>query len=82
MQCNYTRMLLSSYMLFASGLAWAQSPYRMEGGVTDADTQQPVANTTVQVLITSEPDPSQKIREEMKMHWKDVLNDLADLAAS
>jgi len=56
-------ILLSSCMLCASSLAWAQSPYRMEGVVTDADTQQPVANTTVQVLITSERAPSQKIRK-------------------
>ncbi|MFC1758562.1 redoxin domain-containing protein [Planctomycetota bacterium] len=63
MQFTYTRTLLSSFMLLAGGFAFAESPYRMEGVVTDADTQQPVANTTVQVLITSEPDPSQKTRK-------------------
>lgn len=50
--------------LFAAcdGIA-AESPYRMEGIVADADTQEPVEGTTVQVLITSEPDPSQKVRK-------------------
>ncbi len=56
-------LLLSSWVLFAKGLALAQSPYRMEGIVTDADTQQPVANVTVQVLIESETDPALQIRK-------------------
>ena len=37
----------------------------MEGVVTDADTQKPVANTTVQVLITSESEASQRIRKSL-----------------
>ena len=62
---RYDRLLLvmSICMLVSNVPAWAQSPYRMEGVVTDADTQKPVANTTVQVLITSESEPSQRIRK-------------------
>lgn len=56
-------LVMSVCMLVSNGPASAQSPYRMEGVVTDADTQKPVANTTVQVLITSEWEPSQRIRK-------------------
>ena len=61
--CFYLLLLVSIYFQSADGVAWAKSPYRMEGVVTDSDTQEPVANTTVQVLITSESDPSKKIRK-------------------
>jgi thiol-disulfide isomerase/thioredoxin len=57
--------LASSLMLVAGGFASAQSPYRMEGVVTDADTKNPVANTTVQVLIASEWDPARRIRKSL-----------------
>lgn len=65
MRTAYFRLLLvvSICMVVSNGGVWAQSPYRMEGVVTDADTQKPVANTTVQVLITSESEPSQQIRK-------------------
>lgn len=65
MRTAYFRLLLvvSICMVVSNGGVWAQSPYRMEGVVTDADTQKPVANTTVQVLITSESEPSQRIRK-------------------
>jgi len=56
-------LVMSICMLVSDGPASAQSPYRMEGVVTDADTQKPVANATVQVLITSALEPSQQIRK-------------------
>jgi thiol-disulfide isomerase/thioredoxin len=67
MRFAYYRSLLvvSISMLISNGGAWAQSPYRMEGVVTDLDTQRPVAKTTVQVLITSATEPSQRIRKSL-----------------
>ncbi len=60
----HTRVLfVFSCTLLVSTFAEAQSPYRMEGIVTDADSQQPVASVTVQVLITSELDPALRIRK-------------------
>src|SRR5688500_12143030 len=63
--CFYLLLLVSIYLQSANCVAWAKSPYRMEGVVTDADAQEPVANTTVQVLITSESDPSKRIRKAL-----------------
>jgi thiol-disulfide isomerase/thioredoxin len=66
MRRHYPLLLVMSISTLVSNCsAWAQSPYRMEGVVTDADTQKPVADTTVQVLITSESEPSQRIRKSL-----------------
>jgi thiol-disulfide isomerase/thioredoxin len=56
---------LASIFVHSANGAWAKSPYAMEGVVTDADTQAPVANTTVQVLITSEPEVSKRVRKSV-----------------
>ena len=61
--CFHLLLLVSIYFQSADGITLAASPYRIEGVVTDAATKEPVANTTVQVLITSEPDPAKKIRK-------------------
>jgi thiol-disulfide isomerase/thioredoxin len=58
-------LLVPICMVVSNGRVWGQSPYRMEGEVTDADTQKPVPNTTVQVLISSESEPSQRIRKSL-----------------
>jgi thiol-disulfide isomerase/thioredoxin len=65
MRFAYYRSLLvvSIWLVVSDSGLWAQSPYRMEGVVMDADSQIPVANTTVQVLITSASEPSQRIRK-------------------
>jgi hypothetical protein len=60
---SYVLLLVAIYSQTTGYEASAKSAYRMEGVVTDADTQEPVANTTVQVLITSEPDPAKKTRK-------------------
>jgi hypothetical protein len=59
----YLFLLVPIYSQTTDYEASAKSAYRMEGVVTDSVTQEPVPNTTVQVLITSEPDPSKKIRK-------------------
>ncbi|MCG8649061.1 MAG: carboxypeptidase-like regulatory domain-containing protein, partial [Pirellulales bacterium] len=51
------------WVLISNSLVCAQSPYRVQGSVTDADTKQPVANATVQVFIASEANPADRIRE-------------------
>ncbi len=58
---SYLILLVCVYLGSVNCDAWAKPLYRMEGVVTDSDTQEPVAKTTVQVLITSEPDPAKKI---------------------
>jgi len=58
-----TLLLVPACFLLATATGWAQSPYRMQGVVTDADTQIPVANATVQVFIPSDVDPTQRIRK-------------------
>ena len=62
---NQLLYVVSICIVSSIGSVRAQSPYRMEGVVTDADTQKPVANTTVQVLITSESEPSKRIRKSL-----------------
>ena len=52
-------------LVISVGHVWAQSQFRMEGVVTDAETQLPVAKTTARVLITTEADPSQRIRSAL-----------------
>jgi thiol-disulfide isomerase/thioredoxin len=65
---SYLLVLVSIYSQTTDYEASGKSAYRMEGVVTDSVTQEPVANTTVQVLITSEPDPAKKI---LKVHTDD-----------
>jgi thiol-disulfide isomerase/thioredoxin len=48
-------------LLLAVASARAEGPYRMQGAVTDAGTQEPIAEAEVQVLIQSELDPARRV---------------------
>ncbi len=58
-----TLLFIQTCSLLTVSLAWAQSPYRMQGVVMDVETQQPVSGATIQVLIVSEDEPDRQTRK-------------------
>jgi thiol-disulfide isomerase/thioredoxin/protocatechuate 3,4-dioxygenase beta subunit len=54
---------LSVFVASVSLSALAQSPYRMQGTVTDAETGRGISGSTIQVLIESESDLSMRLRQ-------------------
>jgi uncharacterized protein YndB with AHSA1/START domain len=61
-------------------LTWRKTGMKRPATLQITLVESPAEKTSIRVHL--EHLPSQKVREEMKSHWRGVLSDLAELAAS